>query len=351
MLTAGPAAGPGVPASGAPPGPDGTTGAGPSMTAAVVLAIAASVGYGVSDVLSGIAVRRRTASSVALWVQVVGLLGLVVLVLVLRPEPTVPAVAWGVAGGALGGVGVLAFYSALQNGPTSIVASIAGTGVLIPLVGGLLTGDDPGLAVLLGLAAVVVGVLVIAATGGDEPPAPAVRPARPPGTPGRSQPAPVHDGCRPFAYARPSLAAVLLAALSALCFGLFFVLVELATDATVPADGDGPDRGGPVLVALAVQVGALVVTGVAATRHTLHCLRPDVPLLRTAAGIAVLDTSADVALTFAISTGPLSVVGPLASLDPVVTVVVAAAVLRERIHRWEAVGVVLALAGIALVSS
>lgn len=320
------------------------------MTTAVLLAIAASVGYGVSDVLSGIAVRQHTASSVALWVQVLGLLGLVTAVLVLRPEPTVPALAWGGAGGVLGGVGVLAFYTALQNGPTSVVAPVAGTGVLIPLVIGLLTGDDPGPAVLLGLAAVVTGVLLVAVAGGDAPHTPAASPGRPPGTPGRSQPAPVHDGCRPFAYARPSLAAVLLAALSAACFGFFFVLVEQATDAA-PAAGDVPGPGGPFLVALAVQVGALVVTAVAATRHTLHCLRPSTPLLWAAAGIAALDTSADVALTSAIGTGPLSLVGPLGSLDPVVTVIVAAVVLRERIHRREVVGVVLALAGIALASS
>jgi drug/metabolite transporter (DMT)-like permease len=60
---------------------------------------------------------------------------------------------------------------------------------------------------------------------------------------------------------------------------------------------------------------------------------------------------ADVLVTLAVDRGPLAVVGPLASLDPVVSVLVATVVLRERLHRASAVGVVLALTGIALVAT
>ncbi len=43
------------------------------MVLGAVLAITASVGYGVSDVLSGSAVRRYSTAAVALWSQLVGL--------------------------------------------------------------------------------------------------------------------------------------------------------------------------------------------------------------------------------------------------------------------------------------
>lgn len=318
-------------------------------TVAVVLAVAASAGYGVSDVLAGIVVRRHTASSVALWSQVVGLLVLLVAVLAVRPEPTVSAVAWGAVAGVLAAAGVLAFYTALQNGPTSLVAPVSGAGVLIPLVGGLVSGESPGPVVLSGLLVLVVGILVIALTSDNAPHTTDIRPRWPPGTPGRSQPAAVHDDCRPFAYARPARAALLLSVVTALSFGFFFVAVDLATAGVGPANGNGGLESA-LLVALSIQAGALVVTGLAASRHTLRCMRPNLRLLRMAGAIAVLDVSADVALTYAIGAGPLAVVGPLGSLDPVIAVLLAAVFLKERITRSQLLGVSLALAGIVLVS-
>lgn len=315
----------------------------------MVLAVTASTAYGVSDVLAGIVVRRHTASSVALWVQLAGLLVLLAAVLATRPTPTVPALAWGTLGGVLAAVGVLAFYTALQNGPTSVVAPVSGAGVLVPLVGGLVAGEDPGPVVLSGLLVLVVGILVIALRSDDAPHTTDVWPRRPLGTPGPSHPAAVHDDCRPFAYARPVRAAVLLSVLAALCFGFFFVAVDLATAGAGSADGDGA-LDTALLVALAIQVGAFVVTAAAATRHTLRCVWPSLRLLRTAGAIALLDVTADVALTYAIAEGPLTVVGPLGSLDPVVAVLLAAVFLGERLTRSQVIGVSLALTGILLVS-
>ncbi len=318
-------------------------------TVAVALAVAASTAYGVSDVLAGSVVRRHTASSVALWAQFIGLVVLSAAVLVARPEPAVPAVAWGTLGGVLAAAGILAFYTALQNGPTSIVAPVSGAGVLIPVVGGLVTGDDPDPVVLSGLLFLVVGILVIALRSGNAPHTTDGRPRRPPGTPGPSRPAAVHDDCRPFSYARPARAAVLLSVLAASCFGFFFVSVDLATSGAGSAEGDGA-LAMALLVALAIQAGAFVVTGIAAARHTLRCVRPSLRLLRPVAAIALLDVTADVALTHAIAEGPLAVVGPLGTLDPVIAVLLAAVFLGERLTRWQVVGVSLALTGIVLVS-
>ena len=52
----------------------------------------------------------------------------------------------------------------------------------------------------------------------------------------------------------------------------------------------------------------------------------------------------------ALSTGKASVVGPFTSLFPLLTVALAFAILRERINRVQAAGMVMALAAIIILS-
>jgi uncharacterized membrane protein len=144
---------------------------------------------------------------------------------------------------------------------------------------------------------------------------------------------------------------VLLASLAAVAFGSFFVVLEQATQQTDPSGAGREAFDVALVVSLAVQVGALVVTLLAATRHTRACLRPGRSLIVPAVLVGLLDVGADLSVTLAVDQGPLAVVGPLASLDPVVAVLVATVVLRERLRLLSALGVLLALAGIVLVAT
>ncbi len=317
----------------------------------VLLAVLASVGYGLSDVLSGTVVRRHSTASLALWAQVTGLVVLGVAAVVRRPELSGAGVTWGAGAGVVGALGLLTFYTALQRGRTSVVTPVAGAGVVLPVLAGVLGGDALGWRTGLGVAAVVVGVLVVAAAPDEAEPSPdpGTRAARP--VPGRTQPVPVYDGCVPAARAGDGRSSVVLAVLAALAFGLFFVVLERATErAVLPGTGQAAIDVA-LVVALAVQVGALVVTLLAATRHTRACLRPERSLVVPATLVGLVDVGADVLVTLAVDRGPLAVVGPLASLDPVVAVLVATVVLRERLRVLPAVGVVGALGGIVLVAT
>ena len=72
--------------------------------------------------------------------------------------------------------------------------------------------------------------------------------------------------------------------------------------------------------------------------------------LRALALVGVLDTGANVLYGYASVFGLVSLAAVLASLFPVVTVVLARFVLRERLTASQGTGVVCALAGVACIA-
>jgi drug/metabolite transporter (DMT)-like permease len=91
-----------------------------------------------------------------------------------------------------------------------------------------------------------------------------------------------------------------------------------------------------------------VWTAVLATRMPVRSGRAHLPAL---ALIGLLDAGGNTLFAAASERGVVSVVSVLASLYPVITVMLARARLRERVHRSQEAGIVLALAGIVLVSA
>jgi uncharacterized membrane protein len=214
------------------------------------------------------------------------------------------------AGGIAGAIALAAFYRGLAIGTMSIVAPISATGAAVPVLFGLATGDRPGAVVLGGIVLAVIGVVFAAR---EEAP----------------------EGSRAAAVARRS---VLLALVAALGFGTFFIGMDASADADVFW----------ALLAARTASGSMLLVAVAIVRPPL----PREP--RTVAFIAAVglgDLAANACFAAATNEGLLSVVSVLASLYPVVTVLLARAVLGERVRREQAVGIAAALAGVALIAS
>ena len=73
--------------------------------------------------------------------------------------------------------------------------------------------------------------------------------------------------------------------------------------------------------------------------------------LRLAVAAALLDTCANVTMLLAIQKWLLSLASILISLYPAATVVLAIIVLRERVTRWQGIGMVLAMMSVAMIAS
>ena len=301
---------------------------------AILLALGTSALYGTSDFLAGVLAKRVSPVLLALWSQIASGAVLLAVVLVSAQRPSFAGLLWGAAAGIVGAAGVLVFYRALVTGPTSLVAPLAASGAALPVLIGITQGNAPGTPVIAGLLVVLAGLVLASLTGGgaDEvPSAPVPCKPRPEATPA------------PPAQPQRSKA-VPLALLAAVCFGAFFLLLDRGSSAA---------EGGELWATLGVQLGAfptilgssLVIRGGRGL-----AVRP-LTLLLAAAGVGLLEVIGDSFLTYATALGELGVVSVLASLDPVVTVLLAQVIVMERLPRLQAAGVGLALVGTLLVAS
>ncbi len=73
--------------------------------------------------------------------------------------------------------------------------------------------------------------------------------------------------------------------------------------------------------------------------------------MRLALAIAVLDACALVTQLIALQSWLLSLASILISLYPAATVVLAMAVLRERVTRWQGIGMAMAMGSVAMIAA
>ena len=300
---------------------------------AVLLALGSSIGYGVSDFLASRVARRLAPVLLVLYSQALQSLVLLVVVVAAGQPFGAAGLAWGAAAGAVGAAALVAYYQALATGKTVIVAPLAASFAVLPVLVDLAGGVRPTALAAGGLLAVLAGIVVTTLApdeGGKEAPPPPWRGA-PPGS------------WRVTAVLRPRVP-VVLALLSAVLFGVGLVAVDLGAAAAA---------GGVLWVAVGVQLGALppALLGALASRGPRGLVVADPALLLPLGVLTVLNLLGDAFLAYALTTGDLAVVSVLVSLAPVVTIMLAHAVTAERPTALQAAGAALALLGILAVSA
>lgn len=279
---------------------------------ALVLALGSSVLWGLSDYLGGVQSRRLPAPVVlaCMYATSLTVLGVVAALRGVAP-PGAGAVAAGLGAGLFGIVGLVAFYRGLAIGTMSVVAPIAATGVALPVLVGLATGDQPGPLASAGLVAAVAGVVLASREPDDDP-----------GEPGSQ---------------RRSVGLALLAGVG---FGMYFVLARIS------AHGD---VGWALLLSRISATPFVVALALRALRRGGR--RAGGLDLAVLIAIGLLDLGANALFNYSSTIGELSIVAVASSLYPVVTVLLAAMLLGERVRGQQRFGVVVALCGVVLIAA
>jgi drug/metabolite transporter (DMT)-like permease len=272
---------------------------------AAALALSCSLVWGVSDFVGGVLVRRRPVATIAALGHMAGVGGLAIAAVITGIDRR--AFLLGVTAGCFGAVSLYTYYKAMSLGTMSIVSPLLSLGSVLAFALAVVGGERPAPLSLLG-ALLAFGGMVLAsfeehASGGF----------------------------------RRSALGWALAALLALGFYLYLL-------------GRAASEGGSVSAVFGSRsTSALLLLGLALW------LRSDFAIGRSAlfvVSLLGLATSAALLLFgFAAQLGLISIASILASLYPIVTVLLAHRFLGERLGGVQLAGVSLALLGVVLVTA
>jgi drug/metabolite transporter (DMT)-like permease len=308
-----------------------------TIHANALIALASAALWGGGDFAGGMGAKAsggRVTGAIRL-VIVSHLISLAVLVGILvgqRAEmPHGVAVLWAILGGVTGALGLVAFYIALSRGGMGVSAAVSGLlAAAIPALVSSMMEGAPGAMRLAGFGLAGGAIWLIAA--GDSPE-------------------------KDFPETKGKAGSTMgLAVFAGVAFGVYFVALKLSNPLGLVM---------PMTIARMSSVALCsVVLGGMAVRGRVSSAQPRSenpelghPILGRwtagwgwACGVALLDTGGNVLFLAASRMGRLDVASVLASLYPAGTILLAAWYLHERPTRRQGLGMVAALAAVAMIT-
>jgi drug/metabolite transporter (DMT)-like permease len=258
---------------------------------AILLSLISSLMWGISDFAGGLISKRRPAMAIVGMGACIGTLLATLGVLV--------------HDGWHGSFGLVCYYLALSTGTMGVVAPVTSLGTVVPVVVGLASGETPSMVTASGIAVAIMGVVL---TSGPE-----------------------------FAGEAP-VRPVFIAVLAGIGFGFFFVFMDRGANSS------------PMLTlwSMRATVGGVFLVAALGRRSTFGVRGVDYAWIL---GIAAFDLGANLTFGIASTKGFVSITSVLASLFPVITVLLARYVLKERLRNVQKAGVAVTMAGVALISA
>src|SRR6201996_1582039 len=293
------------------------------MTAAVVgpglsfigLGLAASAFWGASDFLGGLATRKAHVVMVVAMAHSLSLVMLLLIALATRtPLPPERFALLGLCAGAFGGVALILYYQALSLGEMGLTTALTGLlTALVPVAYSFFTQGSPKSTQITGFVLAAAAIALIAY-------APAGRP-------------------RPLALG--------LASLSGLGFGVFLVVLKVgSTHGLLWQLIFSRTASASLAAGTVVWVHSRSEREGAAWRQQARANR----FFLVAGSAGVLEATGSLLYMQSAREGRLDVAAVLASLYPVVTILLAAWFLKERTTSSQGLGMALALGAVVLVS-
>ena len=274
---------------------------------AALLALIASLTWGVADYMGGIASRKASPTQVLVVAYPSGAVIITLMAFLAVPgEFSKDAALWGVLAGSIGALAVALLYIALSRGPMGVVSPI--TAVMsgaVPTAVGLLNGERLTLFGITGIAIAALAVILVSREKGE--------------------------------HVKVAPSTILISIASGSAIGLYLSALSLA-----------PVESG-IWAATVGRWTSSILVAVVVFAVIKNFTRNGFPwMLAIVSGF--LDATANAVFQLASQRGLLSIVAVLGSLYPATTALLARFLIQERLSRIQIVGVLLAFLAAALLA-
>jgi drug/metabolite transporter (DMT)-like permease len=274
---------------------------------AALLALIASLTWGVADYMGGIASRKASPTQVLVVAYPSGAVIITLMAFLAVPgEFSTDAALWGILAGSIGALAVALLYIALSRGPMGVVSPI--TAVMsgaVPTAVGLLNGERLTLLGITGIAIAALAVILVSREKGE--------------------------------HVKVAPSTILISIASGSAIGLYLSALSLA-----------PEESG-IWAATVGRWTSSILVAVVVFAVIKNFTRNGFPwMLAIVSGF--LDATANAVFQLASQRGLLSIVAVLGSLYPATTALLARFLIQERLSRIQIVGVLLAFLAAALLA-
>ncbi|MGB7873324.1 MAG: DMT family transporter [Anaerolineales bacterium] len=275
------------------------------LTAPILFGLLSALTWGAGDFNGGLAAKRSNPYGVVAVAHIISL-GLLVLLIPFVGEPIPPLQdwLWGGAAGLTGAIGLLLLYRALAEGRMSVAAPVSALlAAAIPVVVGIFLDGNPGAWALFGFILALAAVWLV--SGGEG------------------------MGIHFDVVGQPAVAGI--------AFGTFFICLERASQTSLLW---------PLVAIRFVSITSMLGYALLTRQVWIPKRESLIPILLS----SILDTIGNAAYALSARTGRLDVAAVLGSLYPGATVVLAWIFLKENISRVQAIGILLALSAIVMLT-
>lgn len=274
----------------------------------ILLSLIACFCWGISDFLGGVK-SRQLPIIIVLFISIFFSVLILSAILLFKQEafPNNPSLWWAAIAGIFGLSSMFFLYKALSIGTISIIAPITATGVIIPVIFGIIKGELISPDQIAGIVIAIMGTIILS-----------------------SKKSPVDDD-------KSITSGIKYAFLAGICDGLFLLTFSQSGNASLLWS-----------TLILRSTYCILLIPVLIIYHPVFKIRLSNYIILSTMG--VIDTIAGFSFIMAASIGLLSIVSVISSLYPAVTVFLSTTVLKEKLNRTQWIGILLAFSGIVLIS-
>lgn len=277
-------------------------------TLAITYGVSSAIAWGTGDFSAGFASRKSGVVSVVLFSQLIGAAFLLLLAMAFSTSlPPLRDMVFGGLAGVFGVTGLMALYEGLSRGRMGIVAPLSAiVTALIPIAFSFSKEGLPSIPQILGLGLALCSVWLLCFSKREEK--------------------------------KHRFAEFTLPLLSGIGFGLFFVLIDAAIQESVLW---------PLVGTRCVSLLMMSILFIASPTARIP-QKIQLPFIALA---GICDVLGNMFFALATSMGRLDISAMLSSLFPAATVTLAWFFLKEKLNRYQWIGVAVALAALLLISA